>query len=264
MRAVRALVVAGFRRHASYRGAIIGGALTNSVFGVLRASIVSAAIVTAGGDLGGYATTAGVTYAWITQALIGPVHIFTWDELALRVRSGDVAVDLARPVDLQLQYAAADVGRAAAITLPRGLPPLAVGAVMFGLTLPASPVAYLAGAVSVALAVGISFACRYLVNLCAIWLLDVRGMLTVYVTVSSVLCGLVIPVHWFPGWLAALASVTPFPSMLQAPADVLTGRTAGAGLPALLGTQLAWLVGMLAAGRLVQRLGTRRLVVQGG
>ena len=88
---------AGFRRHASYRGAIIGGALTNSVFGVLRASILSATIVTAGGELGGYAVAAGVTYAWVTQALIGPVQIFTWDDLALRVRTGDIAVDLARP-----------------------------------------------------------------------------------------------------------------------------------------------------------------------
>ena len=264
MRAVWALVRAGFRRHASYPGAIVGGALTNSVFGVLRASIVSATIVTAGGELGGYAVAAGVTYAWVTQALIGPVYVFTWDELALRVRSGDIAVDLARPVDLQVQYAAADVGRAAAISLPRGLPPLAIGALTFGLTLPNSPVAYLAGAVSLALGVGISFACRYLVNLAAIWLLDVRGMLTVYVTVSNVLCGLLVPVHWFPGWLAAVAAATPFPSMLQAPADVLTGRVGGSALPTLLATQAAWLVGMLAAGHLVQRLGTRWLVVQGG
>lgn len=264
MRAVWALVGAGFRRHASYRGAILAGALTNSVFGVLRASIVTAAIVSAGGELGGYAVTSGVTYAWITQALIAPLQIFTWDELALRVRTGDIAVDLARPVDLQLQYAAADVGRAAAITLPRALPPLAVGALMFGLALPRTPTAYLAGVTAAALGVAISFACRYLVNLWAIWLLDIRGMLTVYVTVSSVLCGLVIPVHWFPDWLATLAAATPFPSMLQAPADVLTGRVSGAAVPALLGTQLAWLTAMLAAGRLVQHLGARHLVVQGG
>lgn len=264
MHATWALVVAGFRRYASYRGAMLGGALTNSVFGLLRASIVTAAITTAGGTLGGYGVAAGVTYAWITQALIGPLQIFTWDELALRVRTGDIAVDLIRPLDLQLQYAAADVGRAVAIFLPRGAPPLAVGALTFGLALPGEPLAYLAGALAVVLGIGISFACRYLVNLAAIWLLDVRGLLTTYVTVSSVLCGLVIPVHWFPGWLATLATATPFPSMLQAPADVLTGRATTADLPGLLAVQAAWLVSTVAAGQIVQRLGTRRLVVQGG
>jgi ABC-2 type transport system permease protein len=52
--------------------------------------------------------------------------------------------------------------------------------------------------------------------------------------------------------------------MLQAPADVLTGRVSGAAIPGLLGTQVAWLVGMVTLGQVVQRLGTRRLVVQGG
>jgi ABC-2 type transport system permease protein len=265
MRAVGAFVGAGFRRHASYRGAIIGGALTNSVFGILRASIVTTTIVSAGGHLGGYAVATGVTYTWITQALIAPLQIFGGDELALRVRTGDLAVDLTRPVDLQLQYAAADIGRAAAITLPRALPPLTIGAATFGLALPSAPTAYLAGTVAVLLGIGISFACRYLVNLSALWLLDIRGVFTVYVTVSGLLCGLVIPVHWFPEWLARLAAATPFPSMLQAPADVLTGRVTGApALIGLLGTQLAWLIGMLTAGRLVQWLGTRRLVIQGG
>lgn len=264
MRALWALLGAGFRRYAGYRGAIIGGALTNSVFGILRASIISSAIVSAGGELGGYAVAAGVTYTWVTQALIGPVHVFVWDELALRVRTGDIAVDLARPLDLQFQYAAADLGRAAAIVLPRGLPPLTIGALTFGLALPDDPLAYLAGAVAVGLGIGISFACRFLVNLAAIWLLDVRGLLTVYVTVSMVLCGLVVPVHWFPPWLAVAAAATPFPSMVQAPADVLTGRVAGSAAITVIGIQVLWLLAVLGAGRLVQGLGTRRLVVQGG
>src|SRR5690606_23139953 len=104
--AVAALVGAGFRRHARYRAAMAGGAVANTVFGLLRAGLVTATIATAGGSLGGYQAAAGVTYVWITQALIAPTQIFWWEELALRVRSGDIAVDLARPLDLQLQYAA--------------------------------------------------------------------------------------------------------------------------------------------------------------
>jgi viologen exporter family transport system permease protein len=261
---IAALIGAGFRRQARYRGAIAAGALTNSVFGLLRASIVSATIGSAGGQLGGYAAAAGVTYVWVGQALLAPLQIFFWDDLALRVRTGDIAVDLVRPVDLQLQYGAQDLGRALAVTLPRALPILAVGAVTFGLALPTDPWAYLAGLVSIGLGVGVSFACRYLMNLAAVWLLDIRGLLTVYFTLAMVLCGLVVPVHWFPAWLGALDAATPFPSMLQAPADIFTGRASGGAVVPLLGTQLAWLVGALALGQVVQRLGTRRLVVQGG
>jgi ABC-2 type transport system permease protein len=45
---------------------------------------------------------------------------------------------------------------------------------------------------------------------------------------------------------------------------VLSGRAQGADALALLGVQVAWLAGTLAAGRLVLRRATRRLVVQGG
>jgi ABC-2 type transport system permease protein len=263
-RAVLALVGAGFRRQSRYRGAMLGGALTNSVFGLLRASIVTATIASAGGQLQGYQALQGVTYVWVGQALIGPLQLFFWNDLALRVRTGDIAVDLARPMDLQLQYAAQDAGRALAIFVPRGAPILLVGALTFGLALPSDPLAYLAGAVSTCLGIAISFACRYLVNLAAVWMLDVRGLLTVYVTVATTLCGMIVPVHWFPPWLAAIGAATPFPSMLQAPADVFTGRVGGADLLGVLAIQLIWLAVMVTAGQLVQRLGTRYLVVQGG
>jgi len=264
-RAVAALTAAGFRRYARYRGAMIGGAVTNSVFGLLRASIMAAAIGSAGGRLAGYTEATGVTYAWVTQAVIAPLELFAWTELADRVRTGDIAVDYARPVDLQLQYGAADLGRAGAVALPRALPPFLVGAVTFGLTMPSTALPYVAGAVSMLLALGISFGCRYLVNLLTFWLVEVRGVVSLYVAASNVLCGLIVPVHWFPGPLAAVAAATPFPSMVQTPVDLLTGRVVGAPETArLLAVQLAWCLGVLAAGQLVQRLGARTLVVQGG
>jgi len=262
---VAVLVAAGFRRYVRYRGAMVGGAVTNTVFGFLRASIVSATIVSAGGQLGGYGVATGVTYAWVTQAVIAPLELFTWNELAQRVRSGDIAVDVARPVDLQLQYGAADLGRAAAVVVPRAAPPLLVGAVTTGLALPSAMLPYLTGAVSLLLALGISFGCRYLVNLVTFWVVEVRGLVALYVGVSNVLCGLIVPVHWFPGPLAAVAGATPFPSMVQTPVDLITGRVSGGAASAhLLAVQLAWCLGVLAAGQLVQRLGARTLVVQGG
>jgi ABC-2 type transport system permease protein len=201
---------------------------------------------------------------WLGQALIGPVYFFSWNELAQRIRTGDVAVDLARPVDPMLAHLAADLGRAAFVFLPRGVPPLAVGAVVTGLALPSDPGAYALGLCSVAFAVVVSFACRWLVNLTAFWLLDLRGPMTLYLLVTNILCGLAVPVQWFPGWLAAAAAATPFPSMLQTPIDVLMGHAAGWDAVRLLAVQAGWAAGLLVAGRLIFTLGTRKLVIQGG
>lgn len=264
MRAVGAFAVAGFRRSSAYRLSVAAGAFTNSVFGLLRASLFVAAVGTAGGTLADYDEGSVVAFAWVTQALIAPVAVFTWNDLALRIRTGDVAVDLARPVDLQVQYLATDLGRAAFVLLPRALPPLLVGVVTFGLAMPTTAAPYLLGAVSLVLAVTISFNCRFLANLSAFWLLDHRGVLNVYVVVSNLLSGIFTPVTWFPGWLETVARLTPFPSMIQAPADVLTGRLDTAGSLRTIGVQVLWLGVTLVLARLVLARATRKLVVQGG
>jgi ABC-2 type transport system permease protein len=264
LRPLAALLAAGFTRYTTYRAAMLGGAFTNAVFGLLRASVLTAAVAARGGPVAGYDKAAAVTFAWVSQALIAIVEIFTWSELALRVRTGDIAVDLARPVDLQAAFCAADLGRAGAVVLPRAAPILLAGAVTFGLALPASPQPYLVGAVSVVLATMLSFGCRFVVNLTSFWLLDVRGVLGLYGVVSMTLCGLVLPIGWFPPWLAAVAAATPFPSLVQTPADLLTGHLVGAGALEAVGVQIAWLVVIVAAGRLTLRAAHRKLVIQGG
>jgi ABC-2 type transport system permease protein len=259
-----ALTAAGWRRWSAYRAATVAGAFTNTVFGFVKASIAMAAVASAGGVIAGYDAREVATYSWLTQGLLAAMVLFGWSELAERVRTGDIAVDLSRPADLQLAWLAADLGRAAFVLLPRGLPPVLVGALTTGLSMPTSPLAYLLGAVSVALGVGVSFAGRFLMNLAAFWLLDVRGVVTLYMLLSLVLSGLVVPVHWFPGWLGTLADLTYFPSILQTPVDVLSGRTQGWAAGRLLAVQAGWLVAVLLAGRLVLARATARLVVQGG
>lgn len=262
--ALVALTGTGWRRWSAYRSAAFAGAFTNTVFGLIKAAITMGAVGAAGGMLAGYDAVTGATYAWLAQAFIAPVNIFWSNDLVDRIRTGDIAVDLARPVEPQLAYLATDLGRAAFTLVPRGAPPLLVGALVTGLALPAEAMPYLLGALSLAIAVVISFGCRWLVSLAAFWLVEMRGVATLYLVASNILCGLVVPVHWFPDWLARLAAATPFPSMLQAPIDVVMGRVTGTAALGVVGVQLAWAIGVLLAGRLVWSLAVRRLVVQGG
>ncbi len=264
VRLFAAFVAMGFRRWSTYRLATAAGAFTNTAFGLIKASITVATVGAAGGTLAGYDAATGATYAWLVQALVAPVNVFQWSELAERVRDGDVAIDLARPVDPQLAYLAAFLGRGAYLFLPRGIPPLLAGALTTGLLLPSTPLPYVIGLVSVMLAVALSFVCWWLVNLVAFWVVEMRGLATLYVVAMSVLSGLIVPVHWFPDWMATLAACTPFPSLLQAPIDVIMARATGVEALSVLAVQAGWLLGMLLLGRLVFARGTATLVVQGG
>lgn len=255
---------AGFRRYSAYRAASAAGAATNIVFGIVKAAIMMAAITAAGGAIAGYDANQTVNNAWIGQSLVAVVAMFGWDDLSLRIRSGDIAVDLTRPVDLQLSWLAADLGRAGYLLVPRGLPPILIGIIFFKVTLPRDPAGYLLGMISVVLAVAVSFACRFLVGLVAFWIIELRGVLTLYLVTSNVLCGLVVPVPWFPDWLRVIATVTPFPSILQAPIDVISGRVIGWDVAETVAVQAFWLTITIIIGRLVLARATHKLVVQGG
>ncbi|WP_426997235.1 hypothetical protein [Pseudarthrobacter sp. N5] len=109
MHAYWELAKSSFRRHSTYRIAALSGAFTNSVFGLIRASLLLSAITTAGGRIGGYTAVEGATYVWLGQALLAPLGLFGSAELANRVKSGDIAVDLSRSVNLTGAYWAQDL-----------------------------------------------------------------------------------------------------------------------------------------------------------
>ena len=247
MRAYLELARASFRRYSSYRLAVVAGVVTQSVFGFIRVSVLFAAIGAAGGTLAGYDDRTVATYVWLGQAMLAAVALFGSTELADRVSSGEIAVDLSRPVDLLAAYWASDLGRAVFQLLARGLPPLLIGALTVGLALPGSWTAYPLGVLSLFLGISISFLIRFAVNLIAFWALDARGFVGLQFVFAGPLSGLYVPVHLFPDWLRTIAYATPFPASFQTPIDVLSGRALGPDALLLIAAQLGWIVGLVVA-----------------
>jgi viologen exporter family transport system permease protein len=258
------LVKAGFMRQANYRLAMLAGLATNIVFGFVRAAILFAAIDSAGGPIGGYTKGTMGSYVWLSQGLIGAIELSGRAEIGDRVRTGDVAIDFIRPVDLQSWHLAEDLGRSAYTLIPRGLPSVAIGALTFGLVMPGTPLPYLLGIVSILMGVSISFYGRYAVNILGFWLLDTRGVRTTYLVTSTFLAGLYVPVGLFPGWLHTLAYCTPFPSILQTPINIISGHHTGAEAAADLLMQVGWLAVTCLLGQWLTNAGRRKLVIQGG
>ncbi|UNS97207.1 ABC-2 family transporter protein [Streptomyces tubbatahanensis] len=260
-----AVAASGFRRYATYRVATAAGVFTNTVFGFILA-YTFIALWYERPQLGGYDQSQALTFVWIGQAMLATAALMGGgfqDEFHARVRNGDVAIDLYRPVDLQLWWFASDLGRAAFQLLGRGLVPLAVGAFAFELTLPSSPTVWLLFLCAVFLAVVVSFALRYLFALCGFWLLDATGLSALSTLLSVFFSGMLLPLTVFPGAFGEAVRWLPWAATLQVPADVLLGESGGGGAAGL-GFQLAWAVVLLAAGRLLQAAATRKVVVQGG
>lgn len=257
------LAVRGYRRYAAYPAATWAGILTNTVFGFIQAYVLLALFQTRD-DIGGYDSADTLTYVWLTQAMLATVGIFADPIFAQRIQRGDVATDLIRPVHPLRAGLSTDLGRALYHALFRGVPPLVVGAIVFDLTAPSNPLVWVVFLVSVALAIAVSFAFRFLYNLAAFWLLDYRGAMRIAVAIAAFFSGFLIPVRFFPEWLQTVAYATPFPSILQLPIDVFVGVSTGTELVGTLAMQLGWLVALLTACHVTFSRGTRKLVVQGG
>lgn len=237
---------------------MVAGLATNVAFGLLRLAVLLAAVTQ--GPIAGYDVASTATYVWLGQGLMAVVVLYSDKVLADRVRSGDVVVDLYRPWNLQSAMFAEDLGRAGYAVVVRLVPPVAFGAVVFPFRWPA-PMTLLAFAMSVVLAVTVSFGMRFLLNTTAFWLLDSRGVNALYTTCTWLLCGLTVPLSFYPEWAVPILWSTPFAAMLQAPVDVFLER--GSPWP-LLAAQAFWAVVVLAVGHLALGRAVRKVVVQGG
>ncbi len=261
-----AVAKGGFRRYSTYRVATAAGVFTNTVFGVILAYTFIALWDERPG-LGGYDQSQALTYVWLGQGLLTVMSLMGGGfevELIERIRTGDIAVDLYRPVDLQTWWLSADIGRAGFQLLGRGVVPLVVGALLFDLTLPAEPLRWAAFLLAVLFGVVVSFAIRFLVALSAFWLMDGAGTSQLASLAGVFFSGMLLPLNVFPGALGEFARALPWSALLQVPADVFLGTQSGAGLARLYAFQLGWATVLLTAGRLLQNAATRRVVVQGG
>lgn len=263
MRLYWEVAVRGFRRYTTYRAATLAGIFTNTIFGFMRAYVMLA-VFRAVPSIGGYDARDALTYTFLAQGLMMVVYLWGWWDVAITIRSGDVVTDFYRPFDYQGYWLAQDLGRAGYQAFARGIAPFVAGMLVFDLRLPLSPVVWLAFAVSVALAAVVSFAMRFLVNLCAFWLLDYRGPGRLAAALWTALSGFAVPIAFFPEGVGAVVMLLPFVALFEAPIDVFLERVSGVELVGRLLFQAGWAVALLAAGRWMLAAARRKVVVQGG
>src|ERR1700730_7933337 len=239
------------QRQFAYRTENLAGLVTNVFFGYLRAAVFVAVYQNANpANVGGYDASAAVSYTWITQAMIMIVALWNWWDVEETIRTGDVVSDLAKPFVYLGFWLARDLGRAAYFIVFRAAPILLVGQGLVGLHWPSSPGAWLGFALSVVLALLVSFGWRFLLNVSAFWTTDARGLGALALAATMFLGGFVVPIRYFPDWLQLWVLALPFASITQTPADLFVERVQGADVVLPLVGQMLWAVVLLGCAQL--------------
>lgn len=263
MRVYVELARRSFQRHLAYRQATVAGIFTNAVFGVLIASVYGALYRSrgSGSAVAGFDLREILTFIWMSQSLLMVIAIWGWWDMSASIQTGDVIVDLMKPIDYYGFWLSRDLGRAGCQVLMRFVPTMAIGAVLYDLEAPPSIGRWGLFAISVILAVVVSFAFRFILNASAFWLTDVTGVRTMALFATNFLSGLLVPITFFPPWLRTVADLLPFRTFIMVPNEVFLGHGSAARA---IGLEVFWAVALSGLALLVLRLAMRKVVIQGG
>lgn len=255
----RQALALGVRGALAYRTELVVRVVSGAVVGALTTAVWMG--VTRGrAQVAGVPSPALVTYVLVAWLWATALATRVDAELAERARTGDLALDLLRPVPPQALAYWRDLGRTAATALVTTLPLLAGAALVVPVSLPTRPGPWLAFALSLPISHAVSFGLAWLVGLGATLLRTGRGLLHLKGSVLALLSGALIPLEVYPDAVRAVVVWLPFAGLSHTPAALLTGR-AGVGL---LAVQALWAAALLLLGQRAWAALTRRLVLQGG
>ncbi len=263
MRLFWELTKLSFQRQLTYRSATIAGLITNYFFGILRATIL-VALYDLKPSVQGISVKGAITFAVLSQALIGYLSLFHWYDLMNTIYTGDVGSDLLKPMNYFRFWMAQDLGRAVVQLLLRGIILLIAFSVIYELYWPRTSITIFALILSIVLSWLVSFSWRFLVNLSAFWTPNARGILRFIFVLSWFFSGFLMPLRFFPEWVIRISHLLPFPHMFNTVIEIYLGVLNGSELIQAILYQFTWALGLIILGQIVLKMGVKRLVILGG
>lgn len=209
-----------------------------------------------------------ITYVMVGQA----VNFARWSPaeraptyaMAARVRNGDIALDLIRPVDFQLQRFVEAAGFFVVEMLWVNIPAMIILIAVLGVAPPPSLSAALGFAVSLCIGFLVAFSINSIIMMISFMTTNTFGVQLAKRAIVDIFAGTLIPFEFFPETLRKVLEYLPFQSMAYIPLSIYTGKLAGADMLVALLEQLGWAAVMIVGSRLLWMKAAKRLTINGG
>ncbi|PZE21048.1 ABC transporter permease [Paenibacillus xerothermodurans] len=209
-----------------------------------------------------------ITYVMVGQAINfarwSPADRAPTYEIARRVRTGDIALDLIRPVDFQLQRFVEAAGFFAVEMLWVNVPSMLLLICVLGISPPADVVSAAGFALSLVIGFLVAFSINSIVMMVSFLTTNTFGVQLAKRAVVDIFAGTLIPFEFFPAGLRVVMEFLPFQAMAYIPLSIYTGGLTGWTMAVALSEQLGWAVLMIALSRLLWMKAARRLTINGG
>lgn len=267
MKAYLSIIKIRFMLLLQYRVAAAAGVFTQLFFGFVRVMVFYAFYSAASsGQPMSYAQT--ITYVWIGQAMLGTLPWNGDSEIQDMIRSGNVAYELCRPMDIYNQWFSRAVALRIAPVLLRAVPIFVITILFlprkYAMGLPPSLGAGLAWAAATLGAIMLSCSITNIMNISTLWTISGEGLARLLPAVVTILSGMIVPLPLFPDWMRRVLAMLPFSGLVDIPVRFYTGHIPYTMILPYLLNQLLWTLILVAFGRWLLSRKMKSIVVQGG
>ena len=266
MKAYKAIIGLRFMLLVQYRAAALAGIATQFMFGFVKIMVLEAFYLSTTMPQP-LAFRQAVGYVWLGQAML---RMLPWDgdrEIQDLIRTGNVAYELCRPLDLYCHWYARGIAMRVAPTLLRAIPVFVVALFClpprYALSMPTAR-GFMAWILATTGALLLGCAITNLMNISMLWTIGGEGIYRLVPALVIVLSGMAVPLPLFPDWSQGLLELLPFAGLVDTPARFFIGQLAPVEIWVFLRRQLIWTAILVIGGRKLLDRGLRRVVVQGG
>jgi ABC-2 type transport system permease protein len=185
-------------------------------------------------------------------------------QISEEIRMGSMAMRLLRPLHPFIAFASSHLAAipfrtlialpiAVALLISSGASALASEPLQLALVLPSIVLAWL-----------ITFAMMFAIGSLGFFITKTMAIANTYFGMYVPLSGYLMPLTMMkPAWVATVAYYTPFPSMLATPVELMTRSLSRDELIHVLGAQVGWAAGAIAAALVIWRIGVKRFEAVG-
>lgn len=256
-----------FKTGLQYRAAALAGIATQLFFGLIYISVYIAFYESNPNTIP-MPLDQLVTYVWLGQSLFSLIYMWYKDkEIINLIKSGNIAYELVRPQDLYLMWASKIYGEKLSKVLLRFLPVIIFALLLpkpFTIDLSISFMRFIVFIISLILSSFLVTFLTLLYHIIVLFTLDEKGVVNIFMVVSDILSGLVIPLVFFPDFMQKILKYLPFPYVSDFPFRLYVGNyTIQDGINGIL-IQFIWIIILIIVGRLLMKKALKRAVIQGG
>jgi len=250
-----------------YRAAALAGIATQFFFGFVYISVYVAFYESGGANLP-MELSQLVSYVWLGQSLFSLINLWYKDkEIINMIKTGNVAYELCRPQDLYLMWASKILGERLSMVVLRFLPVIIVAVLLptpYNLDLSITLPTLILFIVSMILSSLLMTSLVLLYHVLCLFTIDEKGVVNIFMVVSDILSGLVIPIPFFPNFLQNISDILPFRYISDFPFRLYVGNISNyEGIIGIL-MQIIWIIILVAIGRLITKKALEKAVIQGG